>query len=52
MTRRAILWTLDTVTALAVATVGACVVIRGLMLDEPAKPKRTETKRDNWQSVN
>jgi hypothetical protein len=41
MTRRALLWTIDTVAAVAVATVGACVVLRGLIIDEPVvKPKR------------
>jgi hypothetical protein len=37
--RAAILWTINTLEAAAIATVGACVLVRGLVLDEP-KPKR------------
>ena len=40
MIRRALLWTITTVEAAAIAAVGACVLVRGLILEEPRKPKR------------
>jgi hypothetical protein len=40
MIRSALLWTVNTIEAAAIAAVGACVLVRGLILEEPAKPKR------------
>jgi hypothetical protein len=50
--RRRLLWTLDTITAVCVATVGACVVLRGLLVDEPPKTgKPVRTKRDPFTGL-
>lgn len=35
-----LLWTVNTIEAAAIAAVGACVVVRGLLLEEPSRPKR------------
>ena len=47
MILRTLLWTVNTVEAAAIATVGACVLVRGLILDEP-KPR---TKRDPFTGL-
>jgi hypothetical protein len=48
MIRRAFLWTLDTVESLAITAVGACVLVRGFILDEPVRPK---PKRDPFTGL-
>lgn len=35
-----LLWTVNTIEAAAIAAVGACTLVRGLILEAPAKQKR------------
>lgn len=40
MIRSALLWTVHTIEAVAIAAVGACVLVRGFILEAPSRPKR------------
>jgi hypothetical protein len=45
--RSALLWTVNTVESLAIATVGACVLVKGFILEEPEKHATRKARAAN-----